>query len=238
MSPEPGWHADPFGRHQHRYWDGRAWTAHVTNNGVASVDSPMHRPGEPGAQVRLSTGAGPSDRQRAERLLEGLDAGIAQRNTDMLYEFGISLNTEGGISRDWRQMSSDQRSAFLLDRHRTNPTGETLQRPWLWLATVAEEAARNGDLAFAIRVVLAVWIWSVEFAPKMNAGAFFEGVVNAPTSSSLAAAYSIVYRALARDPANDRVRATAKHLAPVVVNELGEYVAPDVRAAAWMLAKS
>lgn len=25
----PGWHLDPFGRHQARWWDGQAWTAHV-----------------------------------------------------------------------------------------------------------------------------------------------------------------------------------------------------------------
>jgi len=32
------WYADPTGRHQHRYWDGRAWTEHAADNGVATVD--------------------------------------------------------------------------------------------------------------------------------------------------------------------------------------------------------
>ena len=37
--PTPGeWRADPSGRHQHRYWDGGAWTAHVADEGVAGVD--------------------------------------------------------------------------------------------------------------------------------------------------------------------------------------------------------
>jgi hypothetical protein len=32
------WHADPTGRHQLRYWDGSAWTAHVADDGVTSSD--------------------------------------------------------------------------------------------------------------------------------------------------------------------------------------------------------
>jgi Protein of unknown function (DUF2510) len=39
-----GWHPDPFGRHQSRYWDGKIWTAHVANGGVASTDSPLPTP--------------------------------------------------------------------------------------------------------------------------------------------------------------------------------------------------
>lgn len=35
-----GWHADPSGRHTLRYWDGAAWTSHVSTNGVASTDQP------------------------------------------------------------------------------------------------------------------------------------------------------------------------------------------------------
>lgn len=37
--PTPAaWAADPFRRHEHRYWDGAAWTDHVANRGVASKD--------------------------------------------------------------------------------------------------------------------------------------------------------------------------------------------------------
>ena len=37
-APGSGWHPDPTGRHALRYWDGSAWTAHVSTNGVASSD--------------------------------------------------------------------------------------------------------------------------------------------------------------------------------------------------------
>jgi hypothetical protein len=36
--PESGWHTDPTGRHQHRYWDGVQWTDHVADGGTESVD--------------------------------------------------------------------------------------------------------------------------------------------------------------------------------------------------------
>lgn len=33
-----GWHPDPSGRHELRYWDGSAWTEHVSDGGVAGTD--------------------------------------------------------------------------------------------------------------------------------------------------------------------------------------------------------
>ena len=34
------WDTDPFGRHQHRYYDGRKWTAQVSDNGLTGTDPP------------------------------------------------------------------------------------------------------------------------------------------------------------------------------------------------------
>src|SRR5215216_1811101 len=36
----PGWAADPCGRHELRYWDGAAWTDHVSDAGVTGRDEP------------------------------------------------------------------------------------------------------------------------------------------------------------------------------------------------------
>ena len=36
--PPPGWLPDTSGRHQLRYWDGAAWTNHVSDNGVVSQE--------------------------------------------------------------------------------------------------------------------------------------------------------------------------------------------------------
>ena len=44
-----GWFEDPTGRHQHRYWDGTAWTPDVADNGQASVDPLDGSTGAPAA---------------------------------------------------------------------------------------------------------------------------------------------------------------------------------------------
>lgn len=36
-----GWFPDPLGRHEGRYWDGRAWTEHVTSHGHQGIDPPV-----------------------------------------------------------------------------------------------------------------------------------------------------------------------------------------------------
>lgn len=41
-----GWYPDPSGRHQHRFWDGAAWTKHVADRGLPGIDEP-NRPAPP-----------------------------------------------------------------------------------------------------------------------------------------------------------------------------------------------
>ncbi|MEZ5250897.1 MAG: DUF2510 domain-containing protein [Ilumatobacteraceae bacterium] len=41
MSTPANWYPDPTGRNEHRYWDGNAWTDHVSNRGVTGTD-PVH----------------------------------------------------------------------------------------------------------------------------------------------------------------------------------------------------
>ncbi|GAA4264448.1 phospholipid scramblase-related protein [Frondihabitans peucedani] len=39
--PDAGWHADPFGRFETRFWDGTGWTEHVSSRGIPSSDPPL-----------------------------------------------------------------------------------------------------------------------------------------------------------------------------------------------------
>jgi hypothetical protein len=44
----PGqWAADPYGRHQYRWYDGAEWTAQVSDHGVVSQDPPVQSPPTP-----------------------------------------------------------------------------------------------------------------------------------------------------------------------------------------------
>lgn len=44
-----GWHIDPFGRHERRYWDGSQWTEHVETGGLQGIDPTVDPPGLAGA---------------------------------------------------------------------------------------------------------------------------------------------------------------------------------------------
>jgi uncharacterized protein YxjI len=41
QNPPAGWYADPFGRHEARYYSGAVWTEHVSSHGRQSVDPPV-----------------------------------------------------------------------------------------------------------------------------------------------------------------------------------------------------
>jgi hypothetical protein len=49
----PGWSADPFFRHDQRYWSGTVWTDHVTDEGVPGTVPPPQPTVRPGAGCRL-----------------------------------------------------------------------------------------------------------------------------------------------------------------------------------------
>ena len=52
------WAPDPYGRHELRWWDGRAWTEHVSDAGVQGVDPIAPPPPPPQATPRHLTRAG------------------------------------------------------------------------------------------------------------------------------------------------------------------------------------
>jgi len=59
----PGWFPDPTGRHDHRWWDGAAWTAHVADAGIATVDplpeAPIATSAAPGRPASAPHGTDP-----------------------------------------------------------------------------------------------------------------------------------------------------------------------------------
>jgi len=62
----PGWFPDPTGRHDHRWWDGAAWTAHVADGGVAAIDAldDQRHPGAPSSEGTAGPRAGQAPARR------------------------------------------------------------------------------------------------------------------------------------------------------------------------------
>lgn len=77
-----GWFPDPFGRHEHRYWDGGQWTEHVGSRGQQLVDAPVVAPPAPPAAhsgaVRVATQAPVADK-KVQRQLRKLGVGDPSR---------------------------------------------------------------------------------------------------------------------------------------------------------------
>lgn len=40
VNAPPSWQADPFGRHEQRWWDGERWTEKVRSTGTTGIDPP------------------------------------------------------------------------------------------------------------------------------------------------------------------------------------------------------
>jgi len=68
MTTPANWYPDPSGRHEHRYWDGRAWTAHVSDRGITGTD-----PVEGGAPAQLQQQ--PPEGSRLDRFDAALSVG-------------------------------------------------------------------------------------------------------------------------------------------------------------------
>ncbi|WP_116999082.1 phospholipid scramblase-related protein [Desertimonas flava] len=55
MTSHPAnWYPDPQGRHEHRYYDGNAWTDHVSDNGQPSID-PLNGSAPSGAMDKVDS---------------------------------------------------------------------------------------------------------------------------------------------------------------------------------------
>ena len=87
---EAGWHNDPYGRFQQRYFNGKAWTEHVATGGTQQVDPlgsssviPIAIPatafatgGKTAGVLKFLEAAGPDSRERPQPSLRAAVAGL------------------------------------------------------------------------------------------------------------------------------------------------------------------
>ncbi len=67
-----GWHRDPSGRHELRFWDGDRWTEHVLDEGIPGLDHPT-RSGRPAADTTPTPTPEPPQPEAPTRVID-LDA--------------------------------------------------------------------------------------------------------------------------------------------------------------------
>jgi uncharacterized protein YxjI len=109
MSESPAsWHPDPTGRHELRYWDGTAWTDHVSDQGVTGTD-PVDAPSAPqtSRMDRLDSGLTLGNEGKAETIHQqlhgdghrgvGLDGPVAGGGGGILTEPILVVNQKAKL---------------------------------------------------------------------------------------------------------------------------------------------
>ena len=92
MTANPAdWYPDPFGRHQHRYWDGRQWTQHVSDHGRRTVDPPV------GDSPVVAGDQAPHQVQRQVQQQAGLTPGAAQGGGTLMTEPILVFNQKAKL---------------------------------------------------------------------------------------------------------------------------------------------
>ncbi len=107
MNDEPtlsGWHRDPSGRHELRFWDGHRWTEHVLDEGIPGLDHPT-RSGRPAADSAPTPTPAPPTPVAPTRMIDlaaeaDADDALASTSPDTDAGPGTGTDTDAGIDPD------------------------------------------------------------------------------------------------------------------------------------------
>jgi hypothetical protein len=88
--PEASWLPDPSGGHELRYWNGHAWTEHVSDRGATSVEppppdlpGPLDAAGPPPPRAPTAAAGGkPSWKNRLEQMADQGSQKLAEQEAD------------------------------------------------------------------------------------------------------------------------------------------------------------
>ncbi len=81
----PNWYPDPWGRHEHRYYDGANWTEHVASHGRQSVDPP-------GGYSHTPTVDRPTEKVQRDVSRAGIEAGAVSGGGSLFTESVLVVN--------------------------------------------------------------------------------------------------------------------------------------------------
>jgi uncharacterized protein YxjI len=86
----PNWYPDPWGRHEHRYFDGTNWTEHVASHGRASIDPP-------GGDGHIPTVHRKTEKVQRDVSRAGIEAGEAQGGGSLFTEPVLVVNQKAKL---------------------------------------------------------------------------------------------------------------------------------------------
>lgn len=86
----PNWYPDPWGRHEHRYFDGSTWTEHVASHGRQAVDPP-------GGEGHIPTVRRATERVQRDVTRAGLTPGEVQGGGSLFTEPVLVVNQKAKL---------------------------------------------------------------------------------------------------------------------------------------------
>ncbi len=86
----PDWYPDPYGRHEHRYFDGSQWTEHVSSHGRQSTDAP-------GGNIHVPTVDRKTEKVQADVAKAGVQTGAEQGGGTLFSEPVLVVNQKAKL---------------------------------------------------------------------------------------------------------------------------------------------
>jgi uncharacterized protein YxjI len=86
----PDWYPDPYGRHEHRYFDGTQWTEHVSSHGRQATDAP-------GGNIHVPTVQRKTEKVQRDVEKAGVQAGVEQGGGTLFTEPVLVVNQKAKI---------------------------------------------------------------------------------------------------------------------------------------------
>ena len=151
-----GWRPDPFGRHQLRYWDGTKWTAHVSNSGETSSDSPFPSPQPNAVAAAIAAPAvvapavvPPSTNPDAPKQSKGKWILIGGLAVVAIIVIAVVASTSGDSGESFKMRIADQAVFETADYGTLDQLGNETNAP-----SVCDNAAQSLQQA---SVIIASW---------------------------------------------------------------------------------
>ena len=137
-----------------------------------------------------------------EALLSGSDPDIRSAARAIAWSGG--LRPQGDLT------------TWLVEIHMQDPDARPTDRPWLWLAAVADEANARGDARLAARVGFFVHGWREQVAPRMGiADAEDCGGIQLVPNDAYARILAAAVQALAPLHPEEKIVRTSESFVPV-----------------------